>query len=81
MSVYISNNEDDGLNGVELKMGHPLGKLLDKTISDDVVYLTIPPEMMEEVIFMLQSSIDHKHPFHVLFSGDIKLRNGFTLEP
>lgn len=49
MAVRISTSKEDELNSVILKTGHPLNSLNQKG-SDDVVYLHIPVEMLEEVI-------------------------------
>ncbi len=77
MSVKISDNKEDGINGVTICPGHPLGKTIDGNF-DDVVYITIPDSMREEFIAILQRSIKENHPFHCLFSGDIKLRHNFV---
>jgi hypothetical protein len=84
MSVTISNSVVDEPNSVELRFGHPLKTLRTQT-DDDVVYLTIPYGMLEEILHHVKGNIEIKRDlvgrerdFHILFSRDIKLRHGFV---
>jgi hypothetical protein len=81
MSVKISANKDDELNGVSVRRGHPLKTLYEDegTTKDDVFWLFIPNATLEEMIQWCKKRIEVNKDLKILFTGDIELRNNFDL--
>lgn len=77
MSISISSNPEDELNGVTVKQCHPLRTLKEQS-DDDVVYVHVPYQLLEELTFYIQRCLKEKRDIHMLWSGDIMLRHGFS---
>jgi hypothetical protein len=79
MSVTISAKPKDKLNTLYLKPRHPLETLDDLDLTDDdVAFVEIPFEMLEELRLRIESAIKGRRGLIILYTGDIVLRHEFS---
>jgi len=71
----MENNE---LNCLYVKMGHPLNTLTQKNSEDDVAFLTVPFEILEELKRSIEKTIKEKRGIHIRYTVDFKLRHNFN---
>jgi hypothetical protein len=78
MSVTISSNPGDELNCLYVKVGHPLRTIKEKS-DDDVAYLEVPYEMLEELKRYIERAIKQNRAIQTLYTADFKLRHNFDI--